>query len=74
MNIIIDMWTNEDEGALSKWFVSSGSVVREGDLIATVAIEKTEFEVIAQASGQLTILIEEDGVVRTGDSIARISS
>lgn len=72
MNIIIDMWTNEDEGALSKWFVSDGDQVREGDMIATIALEKTEFEVVAQTSGQISILVHEDGVVRAGDTIARI--
>lgn len=72
MNIVIDMWTNEDEGALSKWFVADGDAVREGDMIATVALEKTEFEVVAQAAGQISILVQEDGVVRSGDTIARI--
>lgn len=73
MNIIIDMWTNEDEGALSKWFVSDGDSVSEGDMIATVALEKTEFEVVAPASGKISILKKEDDVVLSGDTIASIS-
>ncbi len=70
MNVVIDMWTSDDEGALSKWFVSDGDEVREGDMIATVALEKTEFEVFAQASGRISILVKEDGVIRAGDAIA----
>lgn len=72
MNIIVDMWSNEDEGALSKWFVNDGDMVCEGDLVATVALEKTEFEVIAQTSGRISVLVKEDGVVRAGETIARI--
>lgn len=72
MNITIDMWTNEDEGALSKWFFEDGDPVHEGDMIATVALEKTEFEVHAPATGTIHISIPEDGVVHAGDIIARI--
>jgi pyruvate/2-oxoglutarate dehydrogenase complex dihydrolipoamide acyltransferase (E2) component len=72
MNIIVDMWTNEDEGALSKWFVSDGDTVKEGDLIATIALEKTEYEVNATASGCISILIREDAAVKPGAIIARI--
>jgi pyruvate/2-oxoglutarate dehydrogenase complex dihydrolipoamide acyltransferase (E2) component len=73
MNIVIDMWTNQDEGALSKWFVSDGDSVREGDMIATVALEKTEFEVVAPSAGRISIQVQEDGVVHAGDIIARIA-
>ncbi len=73
MNIIIDMWTHEDEGALSKWFVSDGDSVSEGDMIATVALEKTEFEVTSPASGTIIILKKEDDIVLSGDVIAKIS-
>ncbi|WP_425409912.1 biotin/lipoyl-containing protein [Hyphococcus sp.] len=72
MNIVINMWTNDDDGALSKWFVSDGDEVREGDMIATVALEKTEFEVIAPANGRISIEVQEDGVVRPGDVIAKL--
>lgn len=66
------MWTSEDEGALSKWFVNDGDEVREGDMIATVALEKTEFEVVAPGAGRISIQVQEDGAVRPGDVIARL--
>ena len=72
MNIVIDMWTGEDEGALSKWFFADGDAVREGDMIATVALEKTEFEVHAPKTGVLRHLVAEDGVVHAGAAIASI--
>ena len=72
MKIIIDMWTGEEEGALSKWFVSDGASVREGDMIATVALEKTEYEIHAPCSGLINILVKEDDILRTGVSIAEI--
>ena len=72
MNIVIDMWSGDDEGALSKWFYGDGDAVSEGDLIATVAFEKTEFEVHAPKAGALRQLKAEDDVVRSGDALARI--
>ena len=72
MNIIIDMWSGEDEGALSKWFYGEGDSINEGDLIATVAFEKTEFEVHSPKMGTLRRLKSEDDVVRSGEAIARI--
>lgn len=72
MDIVIDMWSGDDEGALSKWFAGDGDTVREGDMIATVAFEKTEFEILAPKSGKLERLVSEDCVVKSGDPIGRI--
>jgi pyruvate/2-oxoglutarate dehydrogenase complex dihydrolipoamide acyltransferase (E2) component len=72
MDIIIDMWTNENEGALSKWFFDDGATVQKGDLIATVALEKTEFEVTAPETGKLHCFVATDAVLKPGDKIARI--
>lgn len=73
MNVIIDMWTDETEGAISKWFINDGANVREGDMIATVSLEKTEFEVISPTTGKITLLKKENDTVLSGETIADIS-
>ncbi|ADG88464.1 biotin/lipoyl-containing protein [Thermobispora bispora] len=60
------------EGVVSTWFASDGQPVREGDLIAEVAVDKVDVEVPAPASGVIRLLVEEGTVVRQGDVIARI--
>ena len=60
------------EGVVSTWFASDGQLVREGDLIAEVAVDKVDVEVPAPASGVIRLLVEEGTVVRQGDVIARI--
>jgi pyruvate/2-oxoglutarate dehydrogenase complex dihydrolipoamide acyltransferase (E2) component len=72
MNIVIDLWTKEEEGALSKWFVSDGDDVRKGDMIATVSLEKAECEVQAPTTGTIRLLKREGNTVHGGDVIARI--
>lgn len=72
MDIVVDSWTDEEEGVLSKWFVVDGAVVNQGDLLATVALEKIEFEVEAPASGTIKIHVGAEETIRAGDAIASI--
>jgi pyruvate dehydrogenase E2 component (dihydrolipoamide acetyltransferase) len=62
-----------DEGALVTWLVEPGAAVREGDMVATVQVEKVDQDVAAPASGRvLQLLVGQGDVARQGDVIARI--
>jgi pyruvate dehydrogenase E2 component (dihydrolipoamide acetyltransferase) len=62
-----------DEGVLVTWLVEVGATVGEGDLVATVQVEKVEQEVYAPAAGRvLELLVAPGGIARQGDAIARI--
>lgn len=59
-------------GVLSTWFVESGEQVRADQLIAEVAMDKVDTEVLAPAAGTITRTVEEGAEVRQGAVIARI--
>lgn len=60
------------EGVLSTWFVKSGEVVRAGQVIAEVMVDKVSFDVEAPVDGVVTCLVEEEAAVPQGQQIARI--
>ncbi|BBY82448.1 biotin attachment protein [Mycolicibacterium pulveris] len=61
------------EGVVSTWFVADGDEVIEGDLIAEVAVDKADMEIVAPQSGTITLLVAEDQGVQQASPIARIS-
>lgn len=62
-----------DEGVLVTWFVEPGARVAEGDLIASVQVEKVEQEVYAPGAGSVVELLAAPGdVVAQGAVIARL--
>ncbi len=62
-----------EEGVLVTWFVAPGAIVREGDLVAEVQVEKVAAEVRAPAGGRIgSLLVEPGGVVRQGEIITAI--
>ncbi|HBY99131.1 MAG TPA: dihydrolipoamide succinyltransferase, partial [Chloroflexi bacterium] len=75
VTIPADMWAGRetDEGVLVNWFRREGSVVREGEILAEVMIEKVTLEVAAPVTGRIeTILISQGDVVRPGQPLAVI--
>jgi pyruvate/2-oxoglutarate dehydrogenase complex dihydrolipoamide acyltransferase (E2) component len=60
------------EGVVSTWFVSDGDEVQEGDLIAEVAVDKADMELVAPQSGTIVLLVAEDEGVKQNSPIARI--
>ena len=42
-----------DEGVVVTWFVEPGAMVREGDLVAEVQVEKMSAEVRAPVAGRI---------------------
>jgi len=67
-----DLWPGDQEGVLLGWLYGSGAQVSQGDVIAEVTVEKSQFEIFAPASGTLNHRIEEEAIIRPGDLIATI--
>ena len=63
----------EAEGVVSTWFVSDGDSVEEGDLIAEVAVDKADMEIIAPRGGTISLLVTEDQAVKQNSPIAKIA-
>lgn len=63
---------DEDEGDLATWLVANGAQVAEGDPIAEVETGKAIVQVVAPASGKITIQKEAGEVVSVDDLIAVI--
>ncbi|NKQ52401.1 biotin/lipoyl-binding protein [Amycolatopsis sp. K13G38] len=62
------------EGVLSTWFAVDGQQVKEGDLLAEVAVDKVDLEVTAPASGVVRLVAKEGDVLAQGALIARIDT
>lgn len=69
-----ETWGEDQEGVLVTWLFQSGSTVESGAVVAEVMLEKVEMEVVAPASGKLSILVEADGVVAAGTVLGQIES
>lgn len=68
-----DMWEEDSEGVITTWFASDGGQVQQGSLIAEVMVEKVQHEILAPASGTLTISRQVDDVIVKGDVIGVIA-
>jgi pyruvate/2-oxoglutarate dehydrogenase complex dihydrolipoamide acyltransferase (E2) component len=68
-----DLWDEDDKtGSIVLWLYPDGAVVKQGDLIAEVLVEKVTLELEAPASGTLQILVQPEVVVHKGDTVAHI--
>lgn len=62
----------EAEGVVATWFVQTGETVKAGQVIAEVMVDKVSVDVEAPIAGVITCLVEEEGVAKQGQDIARI--
>ena len=62
----------EAEGVVATWFVDDGAVVAEGQLIAEVAVDKVDVEVVAPQAGTVKIVTAEGAAALQGSVIATI--
>jgi pyruvate/2-oxoglutarate dehydrogenase complex dihydrolipoamide acyltransferase (E2) component len=60
------------EGVVATWFVDDGSTVTDGQLIAEVAVDKVDVEVVAPRAGTVRILVGEGEAARQGTVIATV--
>jgi pyruvate/2-oxoglutarate dehydrogenase complex dihydrolipoamide acyltransferase (E2) component len=57
---------------VSTWFVGEGASVAAEQLLAEVQVDKVAAEVLSPVGGVVRLLVEEEGVVKQGEPIARI--
>ena len=60
------------EGVVATWFAQTGEPVKVGQVIAEVMVDKVSVDVEAPVDGVITCLVEEEGVAKQGQEIARI--
>ena len=60
------------EGVVATWFVQTGEAVKAGQVIAEVMVDKVSVDIEAPIDGVVTCLVEEEGVAKQGQEIARI--
>ncbi|WP_170402107.1 biotin/lipoyl-containing protein [Ruegeria arenilitoris] len=67
-----DLWEEDEETVITSWLVDDGSTVEEGALIAEIMTAKVQYEILAPASGTVSIKEEADAVVAKGAVIGSI--
>ncbi len=60
------------EGVVATWFVDDGATVAEGQLIAEVAVDKVDAEVVAPSGGTIRIIVGEGEAARQGSVIGTV--
>ena len=61
------------EGIVERWFIADGAIVADGDPMAEIRIEDALHEIMAPASGRLTIVAAANTVVEPGSLLARLA-
>lgn len=72
-----DAWEDIDEGTealLDEWHVSEGDSVEAGQLVASVMVVKTSFEVLAPAAGTVgKLLVAAQDNFSRGQALAELN-
>jgi len=68
-----DILDDDAEAVITVWFVNSGEHVIKNVLMVEIMAAKVQYEMVAPASGVLSIFSGVDAVVRKGDVIGSIS-
>ena len=68
-----DILDDDAEAVITVWFVNSGEHVIKNGLMVEIMAAKVQYEMVAPASGVLSIFSDVDAVVRKGDVIGSIS-
>lgn len=67
-----DMWEEDVEGVIVSWLYNDGAQIEEGKPVAEVMVEKIQSDVLAPASGTLSIVEPADTVVKKGQVIGKV--
>lgn len=68
-----NLWEEDEETVITTWLVSDGATVEEGALVAEIMTAKVQYEILAPASGTVTIKEQADAVVSKGAVIGTIT-
>lgn len=60
-------------GVIATWFAQDGQLVKTGQVLAEIAVDKVTMDVISPVDGQIKLLAAEESVVSSGQLIAEIS-
>ena len=63
-----------EQGQITEWLCSDGDVVAAGEIIYTVASDKTETDIESPADGRITIVGEVEQYYPVGTIVATIDS
>lgn len=69
-----EMWGESVEGVVVTWIYQNGATVTEGKPIAEIMVEKAQLEIVAPASGKLTILAVPETVIGRDQVVGRIET
>lgn len=70
-----DLWGDAAlEGVVVMWSYADGALVKAGDVLLEVAVEKAQLEIKAPAAGRLRILAQPEAVIRSGDVLGMIET
>jgi pyruvate/2-oxoglutarate dehydrogenase complex dihydrolipoamide acyltransferase (E2) component len=61
-----------EEGSITEWLCADGDLVEEGQVIYTLATDKTETDIESPASGRITITGEVERDYPVGEIVAVI--
>ncbi len=68
-----NLWEEDEETVITTWLVSDGATVEEGALVAEIMTAKVQYEILAPASGTLSIKEQAEAVVPKGAVIGTIA-
>jgi pyruvate/2-oxoglutarate dehydrogenase complex dihydrolipoamide acyltransferase (E2) component len=68
------MWGESLEGVVVTWIYQNGATVAAGQPIAEIMVEKAQLELVAPASGRLTILAVPETVIGRDQVVGRIET
>lgn len=59
-------------GVIATWFSKTGETVKEGQILAEIAVDKVVLDIPSPAAGVITLEVAEEAEVTAGQLIARI--
>lgn len=69
-----EMWGDSMEGVVVTWIYQNGASVVKGQPVAEIMVEKAQLELVAPASGKLTILAAPETVIGRDQVVGRIET
>jgi pyruvate/2-oxoglutarate dehydrogenase complex dihydrolipoamide acyltransferase (E2) component len=69
-----EMWGENLEGVVVTWIYQNGASVAKGQPVAEIMVEKAQLELVAPASGRLTILAAPETVIGRDQVVGRIET
>ena len=69
-----EMWGDSLEGVVVTWIYRDGATVAKGQPVAEIMVEKAQLELVAPASGRLSILAVPEAVIGRDQVVGRIET